>query len=220
MAVKSQEIGGDYRMPSAIGTISFSSAKRFMGTYHPCWKKCGWSAGGQPCRSTFYAGNTSPRPAPGHQPRHRCQTSPGVRRQLQVNEGGLDPSTPQPPSQVVQRNPVEQHVPGKAVPQRMGPNTSGPRGFGRLQWPVGPLVVPTSRPRTGDTSINLPSPTAPKLVTAVRAVCSSGWTGTTRPIVPCPAGQTVGVGLSPGAGPGLPGPGPRIPGGRPAIAPA
>ena len=35
-----------------------------------------------------------------------------VRRQFQVDQGGLNSPVAQPPAEVVQRNPVEQHVPG------------------------------------------------------------------------------------------------------------
>ena len=69
----------------------------------------------------------------------------------------------QPPAQVVQRNPVEQHVPGIAVPQRVGPYTLPALGgvAGRVArrtacWTYLQTV-------TRDTSINLPWPTVPKL---------------------------------------------------------
>ena len=74
--------------------------------------------------------------------RDRCQTPRRVRRQLQVNEGGLDAAVSQPQAQVVQRNSVEQHVPGKAVPQRVGPNTSPPGGLAGLSGPKDRLLHP------------------------------------------------------------------------------
>ena len=59
----------------------------------------------------------------GNGSRHRGQIPRRVRSQLQINQRGLDPAVAQPPAQVVQRDSVEQHVPGIAVPQRVGSNT-------------------------------------------------------------------------------------------------
>ena len=70
------------------------------------------------------------------------------------------------------------------------------RGF---RWPA-PVARRTAccthfQAVTRDTSINLPRPTVPKLVAAVRAVCRSGWTGTTRSLRPLPC-RTTRVGRS------------------------
>ena len=45
-----------------------------------------------------------------------------VRRQFQVDQGGLNSPVAQPPAQVVQRDSVERHMPGKTMPQRVGPD--------------------------------------------------------------------------------------------------
>ena len=44
------------------------------------------------------------------------------RRQFQVDQGGLNSPVAQPPAQVVQRDSVERHMPGKTMPQRVGPD--------------------------------------------------------------------------------------------------
>ena len=72
----------------------------------------------------------------------RCQTPRRVRSQLQVNEGGLDPAVAQPPAEVVERNPVVQHMPGKAVPQRMGPDTPALGNLASLRGPEDRLLHP------------------------------------------------------------------------------
>ena len=51
-----------------------------------------------------------------------------------------DPSTSQPPTRVVKRNPIEQHLPGKTMPQRVGPNTSAMTELDALCGPKNRLL--------------------------------------------------------------------------------
>ena len=78
----------------------------------------------------------------GNESGHQRQTPRRVRGQLQVNEGGLDASVPQRPAQVIQRDPVEKHVPGKTVSQRVGPNAPALRDLASLSGPKGCLLHP------------------------------------------------------------------------------
>ena len=144
------------------------------------------------------------------------------RSQFQVNERGLDPSVFQPPAQVVQLNPVEQHMPRKAVPQRVCPKKHGPERYGQPQWPGRTACCTHLQTVTRETSISLPWLTVPKLVASGQGGLQlrmdrdhPGLSSLALPDNQCGSG-----GLNRGAGPGLPGPGHRTTGGLPATVPA
>ena len=61
----------------------------------------------------------------------------------------------QPPAEVIQRNPVEQHVPRKAVPQRMGPTTPALGDLAGLCGPKDRLLHP--RPDSDPGHIDQPA---------------------------------------------------------------
>ena len=146
-------------------------------------------SGGQP-----YTPRLSAHPTPRYESGYRRQIPRRIRGQLQVNQGGMNPAVAQPPADVVQRDSVEQHMPGKLCLSVWVP-TLRPWG----SWPASvarrTACCTHLQTVTRDTSINLPCPTVPKLVAAVRAVCSSGWTGTTRSFRPLPC-RTTSVGRS------------------------
>ena len=132
----------------------------------------------------------------GYESWDRCQASRRVRSQLQVNQGGLDSSVAQPPAQVVQRGSVEQHMPGKTMPQRVGPNTSTLWDSDSLSGPKDRLLYPLPDRYLGH--IDQPAlPNGPEAGGGghVSAICSSGWTVTTRALCPLPC-RTTRVGRS------------------------
>ena len=73
---------------------------------------------------------------------HRRQTARRVRRQLQVNQRGLDAGVSQPPAEVIQRDTVQQQVTGVAVPERVSADTPAGVQLAGVRGPPRRLLYP------------------------------------------------------------------------------
>ena len=77
------------------------------------------------------------------------------------------------PAEIIQRNTVQQHVAGEAVSQSMSSPASAGSNLPSLHG-TGNGLLTHRHAVVRETSIRRPWPTAPKLMVAMNAVCSSG----------------------------------------------